>query len=114
MAGHHQHKKTYIREQKIAVTGNPNGELRGEHAVFTGEIELPRAEAAELAASAGITVDSNVTKKITILVVGVQDLSILARHSKSGKHRKAETYISNGQNIRIITERQFMALVATA
>ena len=99
-------------QKKIAVEGNPHGDLNGHIAVFTGELKLNRREAAELAATVGITVTAGVTKKTTMLVVGTQDLSLLAGHQKSSKHRKAETYISNGQNIRVLTETDFLKLVA--
>lgn len=98
----------------IATEGNPEGKYVGDRAVFTGEITLSRVDAAKLAAKVGITVDAGVTKKTTLLVVGIQDMSLLAGHKKSGKHRKAETYISNGQNIRIITEREFLLMVDQA
>jgi DNA polymerase-3 subunit epsilon len=53
----------------------------------------------------------NVTKKTTILVVGEQDISLLAGHDKSIKHRKAELLALEGQPIRIIRESDFDALI---
>ncbi|NUM44929.1 MAG: 3'-5' exoribonuclease [Anaerolineales bacterium] len=98
-----------------AVTrdGNPEGELYGEVLVFTGALEIPRKEAADLAASIGCSVASGVTQKTSILVVGDQDISKLAGKGKSSKHRKAEFLISQGQNIRIIKESDFIELVKT-
>lgn len=91
--------------------GNPEGDLFGEVIVFTGALELPRAEAADLAASLGCEVGQNVTKKTTILVIGDQDVSKLAGHEKSTKHRKAEQLVVEGNPIRIILETDFKALV---
>jgi DNA polymerase-3 subunit epsilon len=80
--------------------------------VFTGALNIPRAEAAALAAGTGCTVAEGVTKHTTILVVGNQDARKLAGHEKSSKHRKAEDLIRKGAAIRILTERDFEKLVA--
>ena len=91
--------------------GNPEGDLFGEVIVFTGALQLPRAEAADLAACVGCEVGQNVTKKTTILVIGDQDMSKLAGYEKSTKHRKAEQMVAEGKAIRIIFETDFKALV---
>ncbi len=94
--------------------GNPEGELYGEVMVFTGALEIPRREAADLAASIGCSVSSGVNKKTSLLVVGNQDVSKLAGKKKSSKHLKAEYLISKGQRIRIIKESDFKELVRYA
>jgi len=98
----------------IEREGNPDGELYGEVLVFTGALEIPRREAADLAAKIGCTVGQGVTKKTTLLVVGDQDVTKLAGKNKSSKHIKAEQLISKGQQIRIIKESDFKELVAQA
>lgn len=98
----------------IAMDGNIDGPLSGQVAVFTGSLSISRTEAASLSAQAGMTVAANVTKKTTVLVVGDQDLSILAGHEKSAKHRKAEELVSSGQSIRIIGESEFRSLIGAA
>lgn len=96
----------------IKRDGNREGELYGEILVFTGALEIPRREAADLAASIGCTVATGVTKKTTLLlVVGDQDISKLAGREKSSKHLKAEALIQTGHNIRIIKESDFKELV---
>jgi DNA polymerase III subunit epsilon len=90
--------------------GNPEGALCGEVLVFTGTLEIPRREAADLAASIGCQVASAVTKKTTILVVGDQDIKRLAGHERSSKHRKAEEFIEKGIPIRILKESDFKEL----
>lgn len=94
--------------------GNPDGELFGEVLVFTGTLQIPRREAANMAASIGCKVTSGVNKETTLLVVGDQDISKLAGKDKSSKHLKAEQSISKGQNIRIIKESDFKQLVRYA
>lgn len=100
---------------KISIkrSGNADGELAGEVIVFTGALEIPRREAADLAASIGCEVGAGVTKKTTILVVGDMDVQRLAGHEKSSKHRKAEELAAAGCPIRIIRETDFRQLVAT-
>lgn len=99
---------------RVHRDGDPEGDLYGEVLVFTGELELPRREAADLAASVGCQVADSVTKKTTILVVGDQDVTKLAGHEKSSKHRKAEQLVSEGYQIRIMRESDFKNLVRTA
>lgn len=98
----------------IAREGNPEGDFHGEVIVFTGALEQPRSEAADLAASVGCTVATSVTKKTSLLVVGDQDISKLAGKEKSSKHIKAEDLISNGQKIRILKESDFNELVSNS
>ncbi len=93
--------------------GNPDGELFGEVLVFTGALEMPRREAADVAAAAGCRVDDGVTKHTTMLVVGDQDLRKLAGHEKSSKHLKAEMLIGKGQPIRILGEGDFKRIAAS-
>ena len=64
----------------------------------------------DIAAAIGFQVTSGVTKKITLLVVGDQDIKKLAGHEKSSKHRKAEKLIENGVPIRILKESDFKEL----
>lgn len=98
------------RGNSVERDGNPDGELGGEVLVFTGELRVPRREAADAAAEAGCRVDKSVTKHTTMLVVGDQDLRKLAGHEKSSKHTKAELLIQKGQPIRILGEGDFMRI----
>ncbi|UWQ19518.1 exonuclease [Jannaschia sp. M317] len=95
----------------ISMDGNPVGPLHGLTACFTGQISLTRRDAAKIAADAGIEIKAGVSKKVHILVVGDQDLTLLAGHEKSSKHRKAEDLIAEGHDIRIVGETEFLALV---
>lgn len=104
-------KKSYAHA--ITMTGNQSGPLAGSVVVFTGALGMSRAEAAELAARAGMTVKAGVTKQTTHLVVGDQDLTALAGHALSSKHRKAEEMQGAGHLIRIIGESDFGKLIAS-
>lgn len=96
---------------KISMKGNPDGPLFGEVVVFTGALSIPRKEAAKLASEAGCEVVSSLKKTTTLLVVGDQDVSKLAGHTKSSKHREAEQRIQNGYPIRIVKESDFKKLI---
>lgn len=105
---------TFVQKKpKITYTteGNPDGELYGEMLVFTGTLQYPRKDAAQFAAKLGCSVKYGITKKTTMLVVGDQDLSKLANKKKSTKHLKAEKLISEGQEIKILLEKDFMKLL---
>jgi len=99
---------------KPTPAANPNGPLVGANVVFTGNLKMSREEAAGLAARAGMEVKAGVTKQSTHLVVGDQDLSVLAGHTKSTKHRKAESMRDAGHPIQIIGETEFRKLLSGA
>lgn len=103
-------RKTY--SPAITMDGNPKGALAGSVVVFTGALGMSRNEAAELAACVGMSVKAGVTKETTHLVAGDQDLTVLAGHTKSSKHRKAEDMQRAGHPICIIGESAFKCLVA--
>jgi DNA polymerase-3 subunit epsilon len=92
-------------------TANPDGPLFGNVVVFTGALSIPRQEAANIASLAGCDIATGVTKHTTLLVVGDQDIRMLAGAEKSAKHRKAEELMAKGQNIRIIGESDFGHLI---
>lgn len=114
----------WIKRSRLAITdpiaktsgrrtrsGNPEGPLCGETAVFTGMLSMTRRVAADMAAAAGCNVGNDVTAATTLLVVGDQDVARLAGKTKSAKHLKAEAKIKNGQLIRILKESDFQRLL---
>lgn len=98
----------------IDMTGDPTGALAGSVVAFTGALSMSRSEAAAIAARAGMSVKAGVINQTTHLVVGDQDLTLLAGHAKSSKHRKAEDMQRAGHPIRIIGESAFKILVSGA
>jgi len=105
-AGPHSH------EPRVASDGNPEGPLYGEVIAFTGRLSIDRARAARLAAMAGCKVVDSISKKTSILVVGDQDIRVLNGHEKSTKQRKAEDLISDGAQLRILSEGDFQILLS--
>ncbi len=90
---------------------NVEGALYGEKILFTGTLQIPRQEATGMAARAGCVVKDGISKKVTMLVVGTQDLSKLNGYSKSRKHRNAEKLIKQGTHIQILSESDFLKLM---
>jgi DNA polymerase-3 subunit epsilon len=105
------HARRNYPTEDFTRQGNPDGPFAGETIVFTGSLQIPRREAADLAAELGCEVANSVTRKTTLLVVGDQDIRVLAGHKKSSKHRKAEGLIAEGQSIRILGESDFRDLI---
>lgn len=96
---------------KHARQGDPAGPLAGEVIVFTGKLDIPRAQAAEMASRAGCDVADIVSKRTTILVVGDADLRATRGQDRSAKHRKAEKLILDGAALRIVGESDFFRMV---
>ncbi|MGY4178369.1 DNA polymerase-3 subunit epsilon [Bradyrhizobium sp. USDA 4518] len=97
--------------KRHAQEGNSDGPLFGETIVFTGALSIARDRAAQMASAAGCRVADSISKKITILVVGDQDLRLTKGQEKSSKHRKAEAMIADGVSIRIVRESDFVMMV---
>ncbi|WP_246557680.1 exonuclease domain-containing protein [Roseovarius nubinhibens] len=104
-------KKKKKFQPSVALPGNEQGALFGHVACFTGQLSMSRIEAATFAAGAGIAVKTTVSKKVTLLIVGDQDLSSLAGHTKSSKHRRAEALLQEGHHIKILGESEFLKLI---
>lgn len=99
-------------QPSVKMEGDAMGALFGQIAVFTGTLSMSRTEAATIAAAAGIETKAGMSRKVTLLVVGDQDLGALAAgQTKSSKHRKAEELIAQGYDIRILGETEFLTLV---
>jgi DNA polymerase-3 subunit epsilon len=98
-------------EPRVACDGNLDGPLYGEVIAFTGRLSIERERAARLAAMAGCKVTDTVSKKTSLLVVGDQDIRVLNGHEKSTKQRKAEQLIAEGQEIRILSESDYVLLL---
>ena len=97
---------------RIPITreGNLEGPLFGETILFSGKLSIPRNQAADIAAKAGCNVVSDTRKKITILVLGTQNLSKVSGN-KTRKHKRVETLISRGKEIQILSETDFYKLI---
>ena len=100
-----------ISSSGIKREGNIDGALYGETTLFTGTLGILKREAANIAAAAGCTVVNNISRRVTMLVVGTQDRSRLKGYEKSAKHRKAEKLVEEGAEIQILSESDFFKLM---
>ena len=98
---------------QVAHEGNVDGPLYGETILFTGTLSEPRDDLIRQAVEWGCDYKPNMSKKVTMLVVGTQDERRLRDYKKSEKHRRAEELIRMGHDIRILTESDFWHLKET-
>lgn len=82
-----------------------------KHCVFTGKLEkMIRKDAMQLVVNVGGILDNSVTKKTNYLILGNNDYCSSIKDGKSSKHKKAEKYKLEGQEIEIIDEDTFYNL----
>ncbi len=80
--------------------------------VFTGTLEkMARSEAMQLVVDNGGINGDNVTKRTDYLVLGNNDYCSSIKDGKSNKHKKAESLILKGQDLKIISENVFYDMV---
>ena len=94
----------------VRRTGDVNGEHYGESVCFTGRLPVTRQAAADIAATLGFDVHTNVTKRTTFLVVGMLNRAVIVG-PKSHKQRLAEKWALKGTGIQVITGTDFLAMV---
>jgi DNA polymerase-3 subunit epsilon len=76
--------------------------------VFTGKLDkMIREDAARIVANLGGINENNITKKTNFLILGNNDYCSTIKDGKSTKHKKAEKYILEGSDLKIITENVF-------
>ena len=86
---------------------DPSNPFYGKAVVFTGDMEMPRAEAAQAVAELGAHVKSAVSRKTDYLVAGAQDPALVGAGGRSGKEEKAAALNESGQGkIEILDEGQ--------
>lgn len=107
-------RKSHSKSSRVKLEGDPNGPFHGEICVFTGKIQMARADAAIRATAIGCAVDDTVTQRTTILVVGTHNKNALVGYDKSRKHQRAEDLVSRGQEIKILSEDDFLNILNSA
>jgi DNA polymerase-3 subunit epsilon len=105
-----------IGDITINPDADPNNPLYGMGLTFTGALSsMTRALAWQRVADCGGMPLDNVTKQTNLLVFGYQDASKLAPDATmSSKFKKALTLKDNGQDIEIIGEDDFLAMLQEA
>lgn len=98
---------------EVNVNANESNPIYGKLVAFTGSLhQYSRPEAMALIANLGAYPQDAVTKSTDILVVGEQDPQKLKPGEvQSSKFRKAEKLRAAGQNIEVMTERDFISFI---
>ncbi|MBC3901667.1 hypothetical protein GH811_18885 [Acetobacterium malicum] len=88
-----------------------NHPLFGKVCVFTGALSLPREELMQFVVDHGGICGSGITKKTNYLFVGSFENETRLKGKKSSKILKAEQYISEGLDLKILSEREFIDMI---
>ncbi|MDR1896943.1 MAG: 3'-5' exoribonuclease [Prevotellaceae bacterium] len=81
----------------------------GKVVVFTGTLMgIVRKDAWQIIADIGGIFEKSVTSRTNFLVVGQQDFKIVGESGLSGKQKKAMQLLQKGQDIEIISEKDFL------
>lgn len=104
--------KANAKEIKTEKTEfNKESPLYEKYFVFTGALEkLTRKEAMQMVVDVGGFCENNVTKKTNFLVVGGLE-NAPVKNKKSSKLIKAEKLIEEEQDLKIISEKKFFAML---
>lgn len=101
--------KDFIGDENKHQTDNL---LYDKVCVITGKLEyLTRKEAMQVIADVGGINGDNVTKKTNYLILGNFDYNHSIKGNKSSKLKKAEKYILEGQDLKILSENVFYDLI---
>lgn len=80
--------------------------------VFTGPLStMSRIDATILIKKLGGAVGSSVTRNTNVLITGVKNIDLLKPHQMSGKLKKAVELIQKGQEIKFLTEEEFLTIL---
>ncbi|QQU04005.1 BRCT domain-containing protein [Myroides odoratus] len=82
-------------------TADPNNFFYNKKVVFTGDLEtISRKEAAEIIYKMGADINTNISKKTNIVILG--------HNPGPSKLKQIETINSNGEIIQILSEEEFL------
>ena len=107
----YQRKHFHPCDLAIPEAVDPDHPLCGKSIVFTGELSMERADAAQMAVDVGAIVKTQVSGKTDFLVVGRQDPALVGSSGLSGKERRVQEMNASGKwHVRVLTEQEFMKL----
>ena len=90
---------------------NKNGPLYGKKIVFTGELQISRSQAMQLAVNCGAILKSSVSSVTDFLVVGTQDKSLVGEDGLSTKEERALELNNTGKgHVVFLNEDQFLEM----
>lgn len=104
-------RKLDLRDIEVSLEANRDGAFYGKNVVFTGRLNiLSRKEAAELIATRGGKPQNGINKETDYIILGNFD-DVMIKGSKSSKLAKAEKMISEGKELEIISEEDFLKMI---
>ncbi len=96
---------------EVDLDGDRNHPFYGKDIVFTGKLNaFSRKEAAELVASKGGAPQNGINKETNFIIVG-DFRNVMIKGNKSSKLVKAEKMISEGKELEIISEEDFLKML---
>jgi DNA polymerase-3 subunit epsilon len=91
---------------------DPSHPFYGKTFVFTGALQaMVRSEAQKLVLNKGGFCGTSISSSTNYLVMGVQDLRKVGEDGKSSKIEKAEKLLSNGVEIELMNEDDFLRML---
>lgn len=108
-------KSSAIKNLEANLAANPENPFYQKNIVFTGDMKMPREEAAQAVSTLGASVKSGVSAKTDFLVIGAQDKALVGEDGVSGKEEKALALNASGKaNIGLLREADFLSLLENA
>lgn len=108
-------KSEAIKNLVANLDANPDNPLFKKNVVFTGDMKLPRDEAAQAVSQLGASVKSGVSAKTDYVVIGAQDKALVGDGGISGKEEKAIALNESGKShICLLREAEFLQLLERA
>lgn len=108
-------KSAALKNVETNPDADPSNPFYGKSVVFTGDMGMPREEAAQAVAELGAHVKSAVSRKTDYLIAGAQDPALVGVGGRSGKEEKAAALNKSGQaSIELLDEDAFRALLSRA
>lgn len=104
--------KGRLRPPSADADADPDHPFYGQEVAFTGGLSVLRAEAMALVAALGGTPQTSPTRITDFLVIGDGFIGNSAAEFHTGKAAKAVKINSKGGRIEVLTEGDFLALVA--
>lgn len=105
-----KYEKLDLSEIQISEDVDQNNPFFGKNIVFTGKLNhFSRSEAAQLVANKGGRPQNGINKETNYIVIGDFD-DVMIKGNKSTKLLKAEKMISEGKDLEIISEEDFIRM----
>lgn len=102
----------YISADKIIELTNDVDSIKNKNIVFTGKLEsMTRQEAKKIVAENEVFFQKGVNRTTNLLVVGSENKNVVGEDGKSAKIKKVENLKSEGFDIEIIDESDFLKII---